>query len=165
MILIATPSMQGDWARAIHHATQEEIVVAGSLGEAANRLRSESYAAVVMDQFLLETEPQEVEPVMEHLGTAMPLQFSFAVCGVERLAREIRAAVQRRKREEVAARRAVEVSFHTELNGTVTALLLSCEMALGAPGLPREAAENLKSAHTLVKRLRSRLGEMAPIET
>jgi hypothetical protein len=47
--------------------------------------------------------------------------------------------------------------LHSELNGTVTALLLSSELALQAPDLPPAAAEKLKSVHELVKKLQKEL--------
>ena len=158
MILIVTPHLEaGACAEALRQATGEEIVLAESLGQAATLLRDESYLAVVLDQYLLETEPEETEMVMRHLGTAIPLRVNMAISGVERLAREVRAAVQRRKREEVAARSAAVSSLRSELNDTVTALLLSCELTLGVAGLPSAAVEKLQSAHELVNRLRSQL--------
>jgi hypothetical protein len=163
MILVVTPNLSaGECVEAVRRSTDEDVVVAESLCKAASLLRREIYLAVVLDQFLLETEMQDVDTVMEHLGTAIPLQMNLAICGVERLAREVRAAVLRRKREEAAARQAAVATLHSELNGTVTALLLSCELALGTPGLPPEAAENLRSAHNLVKKLRAQL-ESSPV--
>lgn len=158
MILVVTPNLAAEeCAEALRQATSEEIVMAASLREAANLLRADSYLAVVLDQYLLETEPDETEMVMRHLGTAIPIQVNLAISGGARLAREVRAAVQRRQREESAARRAVVGSLKCELNGTVTALLLSCELALGAPGLPVAATEKIESAHELVKKLRLQL--------
>ena len=158
MILVVTPNLQANQcAEALGQATSEEIVLVESLCQAVTLLRAESYLAVVLDQYVLETEPDETETMMRHLGTAIPLQVNLAITGVARLAREVRAAVQRRRHEEVAARRAALNTLHCELNGTVTALLLSCELALGAPGLSGAAAESLQSAHELVKKLRSQL--------
>ncbi|PYX29296.1 MAG: hypothetical protein DMG80_14800 [Acidobacteria bacterium] len=134
MILIVTPNLRADEStEALRKATSEEVVVAESLCQAAILLRADSYLAVVLDQYLLETEPAETEAVMRNLGTAIPLQVNLAVSGVERLAREVRAAVKRRKREELTARNAAVNTLRSELNGTVTALLLSCELALGRP--------------------------------
>ncbi|HUM05190.1 MAG TPA: hypothetical protein VLT90_07000 [Terriglobales bacterium] len=158
MILLVTPNLRSDdCALAIRRAVNENVVVAESLHKAAALLRAESYAAVVLDQYLFETEPHQTETVMEHLGTAIPLQVNLAISGVERLGREVRAAVQRRKREEKAARKAAVSALQAELNSTVTALLLSCEIALGTPGLPVEAREKLQSAHELIKKLCSQL--------
>jgi hypothetical protein len=158
MILVVTPNLAAEeCAEALCQATSEEVVMAASLREAGSLLRSESYLAVVLDQFLLETEPDETETVMRHLGTAIPLQMNLAISGGARLAREVRAAVQRRRHEELAARRAAVGTLQCELNGTVTALLLSCELALSVPGLSLAAAQKIESAHELVKKLRSQL--------
>jgi hypothetical protein len=158
MILIVTPNLRaGESTEALRKATREEVVVAESLHQAAILLRADSYLAVVLDQYLLETEPAETEAVMRNLGTAIPLQVNLAVSGVERLAREVRAAVKRRKREELAARNAAVNTLRSELNGTVTALLLSCELALGAPDMPSSALVKLQSTHELVKNLRAQL--------
>ena len=158
MILVVTPHLRAEeCAEALRQATSEEIVLAESLCQAAILLRSDSFLAVVIDQYLLETEPDATETVMQHLGTAIPLQLNFAISGIERVAREVRAAARRRTHEEAAARRAAVRTLRSELNGTVTALLLSCELVLGSPGLPSGAAEKMQSALELVEKLRSQL--------
>ena len=163
MILLVTASERAsECAAALREATGEKVVVAESLVRATTLLRAECYLAVVLDQHLLETEPNEVETTLDHLGTAMPVQVSLAISGMERLVREVRAAVQRRQREEVKARRVAIFRFHSELNGTVTALLLSIELALEAPGLPAAAAEKLQSVYELVKKLRKQLESADP---
>jgi hypothetical protein len=58
---------------------------------ADNLLREQAYSAVVIDQFLLENEPGESDPVLEHLGTAFPLYRNFAIRGMERLEGEVRS--------------------------------------------------------------------------
>jgi len=95
--------------------------------------------------------------VLAHLGTAIPVQVNLGISGMERLVREVREAVQRREREEVEARKAVIGRMYGELNGTVTALLLSSELALETPGLPVAAAEKIASVHELVQKLRRQL--------
>jgi len=158
MILLVTPSERApECAAALHEATGEEVVVAESLARATTLLRAGCYLAVVLDQYLLEAEPQEAEATLEHLGTAIPVQVNLAISGMERLVREVRAAVQRRQREEVRARQAALAKLQSELNGTVTALLLSSELALGIPGLPSAAGEKLESVFELVKKLRTQL--------
>jgi hypothetical protein len=158
MILLVTPSERAtECASALHGATGEEIAVAESLVRAVSLLRAENYTAAVFDQYLLETEPREAEIMLEHLGTAIPVQVNLGISGMERLVREVRAAVQRREREEMQARHAATGKLHSELNGTVTALLLSTELALETTELPLSAAEKLTSVLELVKKLRRQL--------
>jgi hypothetical protein len=165
MILLVTPSERAlECAAALSKATGEEVLVAESLARAITLLRVEDYLAVVLDQYLLETRPQEAEATFEHLGTAIPVHVNFAISGMERLVRDVRAAVQRRQREEAQARQAAMGKLHGELNGTITALLLSSELALECSDLPRAAAEKLQSVYALVTRLRKQLESAVPTD-
>jgi hypothetical protein len=113
---------------------------------------------VVIDQSLLEVEPDESELVLQHIGMAIPLHVNFAISGVERVARELRMALHRRKREVLVARQGAEQALRNELKGTVTALLLSCDMALQAPNMPGAAEAKLRTVYDLAKELRTKLG-------
>jgi len=158
MILLVTPNLHAEeCAAALHEATGEKIVLADSLRGATTLLRADSYLSVVLDQYPLEAEPDETENLMQHLGDAIPVQVNLAISGLDRLVREVRAAIERRKREEISARRAAEKSLHSELNSTVTALLLTCDLALNTPELPLGVLEKLRSAHDLVEKLRNQL--------
>jgi hypothetical protein len=158
MILLVTWSVRApECAAALSQATGERVVVAESLSRATTLLRGECYLAVVLDQYLLEADPGEAEAAFAHLGTAIPVQVNLGISGMERLVREVREAVERRERVEKGARKAVMGRMYGELNGTVTALLLSSELALETPGLPAAAAEKIESVHELVKKLRRQL--------
>jgi hypothetical protein len=158
MILLITPSARGQQCvDTLKGSTGMDTHWAQNLQEAATRLRQQTYSAAVIDQFLLETEPEESEQVLEHLGTAFPIYINFAVTGLERLGREVRSALHRRQREETAARRAVEGQMRSEMSETLTALVLSCELAMAIPNVPEPAAEKIRSIDTLVRELRVRL--------
>lgn len=158
MILLITPSASGQQcAVSLQAATGEETCWASNLREGASRLREQNYSAVVLDQFLLETEPEEAEQTIEQIGNAFPVYLNFAVTGMERLVREVRSALHRRKREESAARRAVAEQLRCEMRETLTALLLSCELAMLVPDVPTPAAERIRSIDHLARELRLRL--------
>src|SRR5258706_5221264 len=123
MILVVTPNLAVDCVEALRQATSEKIVMAASLAEAATLLRTDSYLAVVLDQYLLETEPDEAETVMRNLGTAIPLQVNFAISGGCRLGRRLPAAAQRRHRQDCSPRPAPRTPLLSQLNSTVTKLL------------------------------------------
>src|ERR1700687_567922 len=126
MILLVTPSERApECAAALHEATGEGIAVAESLAQAATLLRAEGYLAVVLDQYLLETEPHEAENTLEHTGTAILVQVNLAISGMERLVREVRAALQRRQREEVRARQAAIGRAPSGMNGPLMVVTLA----------------------------------------
>ena len=104
MILLITTSANGpQCADSLYAATGQETQWASTLQEGATRLRERTYNAAVIDQFLLETEPEESDQMIEHLGSAFPVYVNFALTGMERLVREVRSALHRRKREELYA--------------------------------------------------------------
>lgn len=112
---------------------------------------------MVIDQFLLENEPAESDQVLEHLDTAFPVYLNFAVSGMERLLREVRSALHRRKREETQARRAVEQQLRSEMCESLTSMLLSCELAMSVPGVPGTAAEKIRAVDSLAREMRLKL--------
>ena len=96
MILLITPQSKGaGFADALYAATTQETHWARNLQEAATGLREQTYAVAVIDQFLLETEPEESDRVLEHLGTAYPVYVNSALTGLDRLLREVRFALHR----------------------------------------------------------------------
>ena len=158
MILLITPSAKvQESAKALQEATSEATQVAPTLRQAVTQLRAEEYSAVVMDQFLMEAEPEESELVLQHIGTAIPVYANFAISGLDRIVRELRAALHRRKREVVVARTAAEQMLRSELKGTVTALLLSCELALQTPDL-NAAEAKFRKVYELALEMRTKLG-------
>jgi hypothetical protein len=137
--------------------TSQETQWAQSLQAAATRLREETYAVAVIDQLLLETEPEESDQMIEHLGHAFPVYINFAVTGMERLLREVRLALHRRKREENAAVRTVVEQLNTEMRESLTAVMLSCELAMAVPDVPPPAAEKIQAIDNLARAMRLRL--------
>ena len=159
MILLITPSSRGqECVVSLQEATGEPTHWAGDLQQAVARLREHAYSAVVIDQFLIENEPSEGDQLLEHLGTAFPVYLSFAVSGMERLLREVRSALHRRKREEVQARRSVEQQLRSQMFESLTAMLLSCDLAMAIPGVPDPATEKIRLIDNLARDMRLRLG-------
>ena len=160
MLLVVTPSAKArGCAQAIQQVTSEETHVAATLSQAMAQLRAQEYVAILIDQACLETEPVESDMVLEHIGSAIPVHVNFAISGMDRVVRELRAALQRRKKDVVHARHAAEEGLRSELKGTVTALLLSCEMALCVPELQNatEAKAKMRAVYELAQEVRAKL--------
>jgi len=159
MILLTTSLAKvQDCAKALEEVASEPVQVAATLREAVAQLQAHEFSAVVLDQLLLDTEPDDIETIFKHMGTAVPVYSNFAISGIERVSRELRSALQRRKRELLIARQEAEQDLRSELRGTITALLLSCEMALGVPNLPLLAETKMRAADALAKEMRAKLG-------
>ena len=158
MLLVITPSAKARGsAQAIQQVTSEETHVAATSSQALARLRAQEYVAVLIDQAFLETEPVESDVVLEHIGTAVPVHVNFAINNLDRVARELRAALQRHQKEVNLVRREVQHALRNELKGTVTALLLSCELALQVPDLQSEAKSKIRNVCELAQQVRLKL--------
>jgi signal transduction histidine kinase len=166
MILLVTPSDRASQcAAALHAETGQDVVIAESLVRATTLLRAGCFLLVVLDRYLVETAAGEEATLFEHLGIALSIQINLALTGLDRLSRDVRTALQRRHREEIAARQSIIGSLQCELNGTLTALLLSVELAQQTPNLPSPAAEKLHTMHELVNTLRIQLEIPAQLKT
>jgi hypothetical protein len=159
MILLITPSPRGrECAAAIHEASGEVTGCAEGIRAAVKLLRSGEYSAVVIDQYLVEYDPEGMEILLQHAGAAVPVYVNLAISGSDRVVRELKGAVRRSERERLAAHREAELALRNELKDSVTALLLSCELALDVPQVPAAAQAKMRSACELAKDIRSRLG-------
>jgi DNA-binding NtrC family response regulator len=158
MILLITPSARGqECAQALLTATNLPTDVASTLQAAVDKLRQQEYAAVVIDQFVTETEPDESEQMLQHLGSAFPVYVNCAISGIDRIVREVRSALSRRQREEQIARSSASRAIWSELKESVTAILLSCDLVLTSKEVPSPAADKIQLIHDLANQMRSKL--------
>jgi len=158
ILLTSSLSSAQKCATALEEATAEPIVVAAALPDALAKLQAQEFSAVVFDQLLLDAAPDDAEVVLKHLGGAVPVYLNFALASQDRVIRELRAALSRRNRELIAAKREAEQSLRHELNEKMTALMLSCEMALQVPDLPELAETKMRAVDALAKEMREKLG-------
>jgi signal transduction histidine kinase len=125
-------------------------------------LRRREFAAVVMDETMAECDPSAAEAVWDRASLAIPLQINFALSGAARLIREIRAALHRREREQMLARRAAAAAIESELKTTVAGLLLHSQLALSGSEASSPIAERLRMVADLAGSLRQQLS--APLQ-
>ena len=140
-----------------------EVEVAQGRRDALAALRGREFLAVVVDETLAECDPAAAERICEHAGLAIPLQINFAVSGVARLVREIRAALWRREREQTVARRAAAAAMEVELKSTVAGLLLHSQLAMTGCEVPAPVAERLRMVADLAGSLRRQLSVPAVV--
>lgn len=134
------------------------VETVSSRKEGLARLRRREYSIVVVDDVLVESDPEGAEHLWKHAGLAIPLQFNFAISGTARLVREIRAALARREQEQALAMRAAAIAMESELRDTVTGLILQSQLALAEPELSPQLAAKLATVAELAGSLRQRFG-------
>lgn len=134
-----------------------EVAVAEGRKAALAELRQREFAAVVVDETVAGCDPAAAEAIWERAGLAIPLQINFALSGTARLVREIRAALQRREREQELARRAAAAAVESELKSTVAGLLLQSQLALSTSDAASPVTERLRLVASLAGDLRRQL--------
>ena len=138
-----------------------EVEVAEGRKVALAALRQREFAAVVVDETVTVCDPAAAEAIWERSGLAIPVQINFALSGAGRLIREIRAALQRREREQLIARRAAAAAVESELKTTLAGLLLQSQLALSSSEAGTPAAERLRMVTSLAGDLRRQLSATA----
>ncbi len=158
VLLVSASGRSKECGEAIRALTGEVVHCAHDLRQAGEELRRGEFAAVAVDQHLWDMDPRLADSAVQACGTAALVLISPAVSGVERVAREVRAALRRREGELRRAREDAEARLRTELNEAVTGILLSSELALGNPEVPAAVAAKIRSVYELAMNMRERLG-------
>jgi hypothetical protein len=157
MILFITPSLRAsECAAALEVATGHSVRFSPSLQEAASLLRSQEYEAIVLDQGLMEADPEQGELVLQHVGTAIPIYVNCAISNKERVVREVSAALRRWEREKTLAGKAAEQALLGQLREPLTAMLLECELLLSARH-SAPTSEKLRALNRLAREIADRL--------
>ena len=159
MILLITKSSHGqDCAAALLAVTRTKTELAPDIRIALARLRDGEFSAVVIDESLLEPSAKSIDILVKHLGRAVPVFVNLAVSRMERVVRDVKAALHRAEQERSVARQAVEFDLRGQLRGELTGILLWTQQALELPALPAAAESKLKSVYEVADKRRARLG-------
>lgn len=134
-----------------------ECEVAQGRKAAVSALKRTEFAAVVVDEAIIDSDGAGAELIWESAGLAIPVQANFALTGAERLSREIRMALNRRDRERALAREAAAAAIDSELKSTVAGLLLHSQLALADREISGPLAEKMRVVADLAGNLREQL--------
>lgn len=161
-ILIVT-ALRGvaDTAAELERPLFAKVETAESCKAGIAMLRCYSYDALVVDAAIVERNSEDADLLWKQSGLAVPLEFNFAIGSAGRLAREIRAALNRRSREQALATLAAASALECGLRSTITGLLLQSQLALDEPGLSPQLAGRLKTIVGLIDELRRQLSRSA----
>jgi hypothetical protein len=166
MILLITPSQRGsECATAIETALAQRVQAVKSFQEAAFCLRAHNYSAVVIDECLLDADPDQASLVLKHIQAAIAVYINGAITGIPRVIEKVQSALQRRTHDEAAARLSALVTLRSELREPLTGILLNCELVLDAPNVPAGIKEKIRAVHDLAEQLGSKLQLTAGLAT
>jgi hypothetical protein len=162
MILFVTACDRGEeCATALQKATGEQVQVIKSTRQTPVREEKEQFqgriTVVVMDEGMLDSEPISAQEFLDSMDTAVPVFINFAISGMERIVREVRMALHRHQREQFQAMQAAESMLRGEVKDTVTGILLSSQLALETPDIPKTAQAKVQDIYQLALALRARL--------
>ena len=158
MILLITASTRAqECAAAIERALNERTETCPKLSVAARNLRSTECSAVVIDQTLMEADATGTDVVLKEAEAAIPVFVNFGICGIDRVIRDVRSALQRREEERARALREAQARLRSELTEPLTGILLSSQLALEMPSLPAAVQAQLRSVYQLAMSMRQRL--------
>lgn len=144
-------------ASAIENAFQQPVKIVASLQEGSRNLQSAEFSAVLVDQWVTEAEPGQADYLIHHLGAAVPVFVNFGVSGLERILRELRAALNRRGRDTHLAQQNARIVLRNSFKDDVTALLLSCGVILDDPALSPGLAVRIQTIESIANRLKEKL--------
>ncbi len=161
VLLVSSSGRNKECGEAIRALTGEQVRCARDLRQAGEELRRGEFSAVAVDQHLWDMDPRLGDSAVQTCGTATLVLISPAISGVERVAREVSAALRRREGELRRAREEAEARLRMELKEAVTGILLSSELALANPGVPGAVAAKIRSVYELAMSIRERLESKA----
>jgi signal transduction histidine kinase len=158
MILLITPSHRGsECATAIETALAQPAQAVKSFQEAAVCLRAHNYSAVVIDECLLDADPDQAGLVLQHIQAASPVYINGAINGIPRVVEKVQSALQRRMQDEAAARLNALADLRSELREPLTGILLNCELVLDASNVPVGIKDKIRAVHDLAQQLGAKL--------
>lgn len=141
----------------LQRATGEKVHLVGSLLAAAFALRQRNFTVAVIDQDLAHCEPDGESALTRALGFTVPVYVNLSISGSDRVVSEVKTACRRRQAERLAAMRIASSELRDELRGAVAGILLSSELAMSVPELPRAAQVKIKFMHDLAQGIRRHL--------
>lgn len=143
-------------------ALRLEVEIVSSRRAALHALTRREYTVLILDQALIDADPEGADLIVRQAGLAIPVQVSFALSNPARVLREVKAAMLRREQELALSMRAAAAAVDSEIKNGVTGLMLQAQLAMDTPDLPIEARDRLTTVVLLAEKLRRKLEASQP---
>jgi hypothetical protein len=136
ILIIASETPALPVARVLRLDLDAEVEIAPNRRSGLAALRRREFSLVLLDDNLAATETVAVDLIYQNAAGALLLELHFAIATPGRILRQARAALVRRAQDRARSRVAAATLLNSELNATLTGLLLESQLAL------REASPN-----------------------
>lgn len=143
----------------MEYALHEPVQATTSFEQACEEVKKADFSLVVLDQWMSEVSPAGTDSLFQNLGRAVPVVVNFAITGMDRVVAIVRCALERHVAEGRSARESASTMLRAQFKDDVTAVLLSCAVALQEPTLTPAAAERIRKVEELANRIRHKLQE------
>jgi signal transduction histidine kinase len=155
ILLIAPESTAQAVADALRRNLDAVVETAANRRTGLAALRRGEYCLVLLDESLAALDAQATDLLYQNAVSAPVLEINFIITGPQRIVRQARAALTRRAHDLAQARSVAAAALHSELNTSLTGLLLESQLALREAGPEQE--EKLKHVVELAGKMRNQL--------
>lgn len=155
ILLIAPDSVVPPIAEALRHDLRAEVETTPSRRAALASLRRNEFALILIDESLATVDSASADLLYQSAGGALIVELNLALSSAARVVRQARAALSRRMQDIAQAQAAAAATLHSELNTTLSGVLLESQLAL-RDATP-EQAPRLRHLVQLATELRDRL--------
>ena len=155
ILLIAPENVANRVADALRTELDVAVETAPHRRAGMTALRRREFALLLLEEGLTTADPEGADALYACAGAVPVLEINFAITGVQRIVRQVRAALQRRAHDQAQARVAAAESLQNELNASLSGLLLETQLALREAS-PQQAGK-LRHVVELAGDLRNRL--------
>ena len=130
-ILIIAPTLAAEpIADALRTELDAAIEIAPQRRAGLAALRRSEFSLVLLEESLAELDPRGTDLLYQNAGSAPVLELNFVISKAPRIVRQVRSALAHRAQDGVKARAAAIVALQSELNASLSGLLLESQLAL-----------------------------------
>jgi hypothetical protein len=130
ILIIAPESAALPVARTLRLDLDSEVEIATNRRAGLASLRRREFSLVLMDENLAAADTVAADLLYQNAAGALMLELNFAISSAGRILRQARGALARCAQDRAQARTAAASLLQSELNATLTGLLLESQLAL-----------------------------------
>ncbi|MDE1155071.1 MAG: hypothetical protein PW735_04995 [Acidobacteriaceae bacterium] len=130
LLLIAPETVSLRAAEALRKELDLTLDLAPNRRSGLALLRRNEYSLVLLDESISGTDPEGTDLLYQNAGSAPVLEIGFAITGLPRVVRQVKAALVRRAQDQARARSSAAVALQNELRASLSGLLLESQLAL-----------------------------------